>query len=100
DFFQRLALDPTRLAPGLDVTLIDAHRDQLAKAAFFPAPHRPLLQRLAHRHRLAVVSNFDYSPTALAILEAGGVRDLFGALVGSDEGGCARPGPATLRRGV
>src|SRR4030095_8217085 len=50
-FFQRPALEPTRLAPGLDVMLIDAHRDQLAKAAFFPPHHRPLLERLARRHR-------------------------------------------------
>jgi HAD superfamily hydrolase (TIGR01509 family) len=91
DFFQRLALDPARLVPGLDVMLIDAHRDQLAKAAFFPPHHRPLLERLARRHRLAVVSNFDYSPTALAILETGGVRELFAAIVVSDEVGWRKP---------
>ena len=93
DFFQRLALDPARLAPGLDVALIDAHRDQLARAAFFPAHHRPLLEQLARRHRLAVVSNFDYSPTALAILDAGGVRELFSAIVVSDEVGWRKPRP-------
>jgi HAD superfamily hydrolase (TIGR01509 family) len=91
DFFQRLALDPARLAPGLDVALIDAHRDQLARAAHFPAHHRPLLERLAQRHCLAVVSNFDYSPTALAILDAGGVRELFAAIVVSDEVGWRKP---------
>ena len=54
DFFQRLALDPARLTPGLDLTLIDAHRDQLAKAAFFPAHHRPLLE-LCHQKSLTHV---------------------------------------------
>jgi putative hydrolase of the HAD superfamily len=97
DFFQRLALDPARLTPGLDVLLIDAHRDQLAKAAFFPPHHRPLLERLARRHRLAVVSNFDYSPTALAILETGGVRELFAAIVVSDEVGWRKPRPDIFR---
>jgi putative hydrolase of the HAD superfamily len=97
DFFQRLALDPARLVPGLDVMLIDAHRDQLAKAAFFPPHHRPLLERLARRHRLAVVSNFDYSPTALTILETGGVRELFAAIVVSDEVGWRKPRPDIFR---
>jgi HAD superfamily hydrolase (TIGR01549 family) len=91
DFFRHLALDPRDLPAGLDVALIDAHRRELAKAATFPAHHRGLLQRLARRHRLAVVSNFDYTPTALAILETAGVRDLFAAIVVSDEVGWRKP---------
>jgi putative hydrolase of the HAD superfamily len=91
DFFQRLALDPRELPSGLDVILIDTHRRELAKAASFPPHYRPLLERLARRHRLAVVSNFDYTPTALAILDAAGVRDLFAAIVVSDEVGWRKP---------
>jgi putative hydrolase of the HAD superfamily len=91
DFFRRLALDLRALPAGLDVALIDAHRRELAKAATFPVHHRPLLERLARRHRLAVVSNFDYTPTALAILDAGGVRELFAAIVVSDEVGWRKP---------
>ena len=48
-FFQRLGLDGATLPPDLDVALIDAHRRELAKAASFPAHHRPLLERLARR---------------------------------------------------
>jgi len=91
DFFRRLALDSHDLPPGLDLALIDAHRRELAKAAHFPAHHRPLLERLARHHRLAVVSNFDYTPTALAILDAAGVRELFAAIVVSDEVGWRKP---------
>ena len=90
DFFARLALDP---APGMAQALIDAHRSALAAAATFPTHHGPLLQRLATTHRLAVVSNFDYSPTALAILDAAGVRDLFAAIVVSDQVGWRKPRP-------
>jgi HAD superfamily hydrolase (TIGR01549 family) len=90
-FFERLGLDAGTLPAGLDVALIDAHRRELAKAASFPAHHGPLLARLAHRYRLAVVSNFDYSPTALAILETAGVRDLFATIVVSDEVGWRKP---------
>ncbi|HET7343238.1 MAG TPA: HAD family hydrolase [Methylomirabilota bacterium] len=91
EFFRQLGLDAGRLPAGLDVALIDAHRHELAKAASFPSHYGPLLQRLARRHRLAVVSNFDYSPTALAILEAAGVRGLFAAVVVSDEVGWRKP---------
>lgn len=91
EFFHCLGLDPGEVPTGLDVALIDAHRRQLAKAARFPDHHGPLLQRLAARHRLAVVSNFDYTPTALAILDAAGVRHLFTAIVVSDEVGWRKP---------
>jgi putative hydrolase of the HAD superfamily len=100
DFFRRLALDPRALPDGLDVALIDAHRRELAKAATFPAHHRPLLERLARGHRLAVVSNFDYTPTALAILDAAGVRELFAAIVVSDEVGWRKPRADIFREAV
>ena len=90
DFFARLALEP---APGVAQALIDAHRSALATAATFPAHHGPLLRRLGTTHQLAVVSNFDYSPTALAILEAAGVRDVFAAIVVSDQVGWRKPRP-------
>ena len=90
-FFPALGLDPSVVPRGLDEALIEAHRLELAKAASFPAHHRPLLERLARAHRLAVVSNFDYSPTALGILDAAGVRGLFAAIVVSDEVGWRKP---------
>lgn len=93
DFFRRLQVDPASLPPGLDIALIEAHRRALSKAAEFPAHHGPLLERLARRHRLAVVSNFDYTPTALGILEAAGVLGLFEAVVVSDEVGWRKPRP-------
>ncbi|OGK98245.1 MAG: hypothetical protein A3E31_17760 [Candidatus Rokubacteria bacterium RIFCSPHIGHO2_12_FULL_73_22] len=91
DFFRRLGLDAAALPAGLAQALIDAHRGALGRAAEFPAHHGPLLRRLAGRHRLAVVSNFDYSPTALDILERAGVAELFGAIVVSDAIGWRKP---------
>lgn len=91
DFFRRLQVDRASLPAGLDTALIEAHRRELSKAAEFPAHHGPLLERLARSHRLAVVSNFDYTPTALGILEAAGVRGLFEAVVVSDEIGWRKP---------
>lgn len=92
-FFPALGLAPDAVPRGLDQALIEAHRHELAKAATFPAHHRPLLEALGRRHCLAVVSNFDYSPTALGILDAAGVRDLFAAVVVSDEVGWRKPRP-------
>jgi putative hydrolase of the HAD superfamily len=93
EFFRRLALDPAALAPGLTQALLDAHRRELSKAASCAAHHRPLLERLARTHLLAVVSNFDYTPTALGILEAAGIRDLFATIVVSDAVGWRKPRP-------
>ena len=91
DFFRRLSLDPDRVPVALRQSLLDAHRDELSRAAVFPEHYGPLLRRLAMTHQLAVVSNFDYSPTALGILEAAGVKDLFATIVVSDEVGWRKP---------
>jgi len=97
DFFARLALPPD---PAVAHALIEEHRAALAAAATFPSHHGPLLQRLARTHRLAVVSNFDYSPTALAILEAAGVHGLFAAVVVSDQVGWRKPRPDIFRHAL
>ena len=102
DFYRRLGLEPSRLPAGLTDTLLETHKRALSSAVEFPARHRALLEGLASRHRLAVVSNFDYTPTALAILDAAGVRGLFTTVVVSDEIGWRKPRPdifqETLRR--
>jgi HAD superfamily hydrolase (TIGR01549 family) len=90
-FFARLGLDEAALPAGLAQALIDAHRGALGEAAEFPAHHGLLLRGLAARYRLAVVSNFDYTPTALDILERAGVAGLFGAIVVSDAIGWRKP---------
>ena len=90
-FFRCLALDPGSCAQGLAERLIEAHRTELAKAAEFPPHHGPLLEALARRYPLAVVSNFDYTPTALGILESAGVVELFTAIVVSDRVGWRKP---------
>ena len=94
DFLRRLALDPAALPPTLVTDLVDTHRRELGRAADFPAHHGPLLRDLSERSRLAVVSNFDYTPTALDILDRAGVAGLFDAIVVSDEVGWRKPHPA------
>ncbi|MEK8035714.1 MAG: HAD family hydrolase, partial [candidate division NC10 bacterium] len=46
---------------------------------------------LGARHRLAVVSNFDYTPTARLVLEREGIASLFETVVISDAVGWRKP---------
>jgi FMN phosphatase YigB (HAD superfamily) len=89
-----LGLDPVACPGEVVDRLLQAHRRGLSRAAEFPAPHGPLLAELAGRYRLAVVSNFDYTPTAVGILERAGVAELFEAIVVSDAVGWRKPAPA------
>lgn len=91
---RRLGLEPAACPPDLVHRLLETHRSELSRAAEFPAHHRTLLVDLAARHRLAVVSNFDYSPTAEGLLAEAGVAGLFTAVLVSDAVGWRKPAPA------
>jgi HAD superfamily hydrolase (TIGR01509 family) len=93
DMLRRLALDPGACPTGLVESLLDAHRVALSEAATFPPHYVDLLRALRARYRLAVVSNFDYTPTALAMLAVAGVTELFDTIVVSDEIGWRKPRP-------
>ena len=92
--FRRLGIDPAALPPDAIPTLLATHMQELSRAVVFPGHHRALLEELRGRHRLAVVSNFDYTPTARYVLEREGVVDLFDTIVISDAVGWRKPAPA------
>jgi putative hydrolase of the HAD superfamily len=93
DMLRRLAVDPEGCPQGFVESLLDAHRVALSAAADFPAHYGALLRALRGRYRLAVVSNFDYTPTAVGLLRGAGVADLFDTIVVSDEIGWRKPRP-------
>lgn len=99
-FLDRLGVDAGACPPALVTDLLDTHRRELGRAAAFPAHHGPLLRALGARARLAVVSNFDYTPTALDILERAGVAELFATIVVSDEVGWRKPHPEIFTRAL
>jgi FMN phosphatase YigB (HAD superfamily) len=66
---------------------------ELSRAVECPSHHAVLLSELRQRYRLAVVSNFDYSPTCRAILEREGLAGMFETIVISDEIGWRKPKP-------
>ena len=93
DMLQRLAVDPAGCPLGFVENLLDAHRKALSEAAQFPAHYGALLRALRPKYRLAVVSNFDYTPTALGMLRDAGVVDLFDTIIVSDAVGWRKPRP-------
>jgi putative hydrolase of the HAD superfamily len=98
--FRCLQLDPEACPRGLVPDMLDAHRRELAKAAEFPPHHRALLEELRGRYRLAVVSNFDYTPTALGILQAAGVASFFETILVSDAVGWRKPAPVIFQEAL
>jgi HAD superfamily hydrolase (TIGR01509 family) len=90
---RRLGFSPETIGPAAIETLLRTHMHALSEAVVFPGHHASLLLDLGRRHRLAVVSNFDYSPTARLVLEREGVAGLFDAIVVSDEVGWRKPLP-------
>ena len=93
DMLRRLTLDPAGCPSGFVEHLLDEHRAALSEAAEFPEHYRTLLRALHGRYRLAVVSNFDYTPTAVGFLRSAGVVDLFDTIVVSDAIGWRKPRP-------
>lgn len=93
DMLRRLAVDPATCPAGLVEALLDAHRVALSEAVTFPAHYAQLLRALHGRYRLAVVSNFDYTPTAVGMLDVAGVTELFDVIVVSDAVGWRKPRP-------
>jgi len=91
--FGRLGLDGGVMEKEALPALLGTHMRELSKAIVFPAHHREVLTALKRRHRLAVVSNFDYTPTARLVLEREGIADLFDEILVSDAVGWRKPAP-------
>ncbi|MBI4518868.1 MAG: HAD family hydrolase [Deltaproteobacteria bacterium] len=74
--------------------LSQVHMCHLAAQTELPAEHLALVQALAARYPLGLVSNFDHGPTARAILARHRLTDLFRSIVISDGFGRRKPHPA------
>jgi HAD superfamily hydrolase (TIGR01549 family) len=96
----RLGLDPAGLGQEAMSALLDTHMRELSRAIVLPAHHAPLLRGLKERYRLGVVSNFDYTPTALGILAREGIAELFEIVLVSDEVGWRKPKPLIFERAL
>jgi FMN phosphatase YigB (HAD superfamily) len=91
--YARLGLDPAGVPREVTERLIGLHAACLAECAE-PLPGRhELLDWLAGRYRLGLVSNFDYSPTVRRILEDHGILGRFDVVIVSDAVGWRKPSP-------
>jgi len=98
--FGRLGLDGGVMEKEALPALLGTHMRELSKAIVFPAHHREVLTGLKRRHRLAVVSNFDYTPTARLVLEREGIADLFDEILVSDAVGWRKPAPRIFQEAL
>ncbi len=87
---ERLGVDAAR-APTTGERLSLAHMAHLASLTVLPPGHRTLLEELAARYRLALVSNFDHAATARRILADHGITPYFAEILISDEFGRRKP---------
>ena len=81
--------------PDLPTDVADAFVDEALAMA---RRNLPMLERLAGRYRMGIVSNF-YGNLA-TVCDDVGVRPLFGVIVDSVWAGCAKPDPLIFRRAV
>ncbi len=90
-FYRRVGLEVDRVPAELTDRLLATHTACLARVAQ-PMPGQvELLDWLAGRYRLGVVSNFDYTPTVRRILAEAGILDRFETVVVSDAVGWRKP---------
>ncbi len=92
-----LMLDKMNIESNSDRdTLIDkmviAHMNALARCIEYPKENRETLEYLKTKgYRLAIVSNFDYAPTAQMLIDKHNLRQLFETIVISADVGWRKP---------
>jgi FMN phosphatase YigB (HAD superfamily) len=74
--------------------MVTAHMDGLASAVEFPEENERALESVKGKgYRIAVISNFDYAPTAYALIEKFRIGRFFEKIVISEEVGWRKPKP-------
>jgi HAD superfamily hydrolase (TIGR01509 family) len=99
-FYRRVGVDPAAIPPGVTERLLATHMACLAGAAEPMPGQAELLDWLRGRYRLAVVSNFDYTPTVQRILAEGGILGRFETVVVSETVGWRKPRPDIFERAL
>ncbi len=93
----KLMLDKMDLPPAGDEDrliekMVLAHMNGLASCVELPENNKKTLEYIKGKgYRLAIVSNFDYAPTAYRLLERFNIKNLFEEIVISEEVGWRKP---------
>ena len=89
-----LEKDVAGFAPDFPERLAETHMEHFGPALEIrPENHQLLEWALQTGYRLAMISNFDYSPTLYQCLERHALRDIFEVIAVSDELGWRKPHP-------
>ena len=88
----KMHLDPTENQDELEDKMVIAHMDALARCVEFPEENKKTLEYIRTKdHRMAIVSNFDYSPTAYKLIDKFEIRSLFDEIIISGDVGWRKP---------
>jgi len=89
----RLEIPRGREYDALVDEIVSAHMGEMEQCLYPPSEHRSLVERLWQEYRLALVSNFDYTPTVHAVLKRHGLIGYFEQVVVSADLGLRKPRP-------
>lgn len=88
----KMNLPPIDNQNELEDKMVLAHMNALASCVEFPDENYQTLKYIKDKgYRLAIVSNFDYAPTAYMLLDEFDIRSLFEAIIISGEVGWRKP---------
>ena len=94
-------IEPTGKSTRMIEEMVTAHMDGLASCVVFPEENKKILERIKTAgYVTAIVSNFDYAPTAYALIQRHGIRKYFDDIVISEEVGWRKPKPAIFHRAL
>nr|NIV66117.1 HAD-IA family hydrolase [Nitrosopumilaceae archaeon] len=88
----KMALSPVKKQDELIDQMVIAHMNALASCIEYPDDNKETLEHLnSQEYKLAIVSNFDYAPTAHMLLQKNNLTPLFDVIVISEEVGWRKP---------
>jgi len=89
---RKMDLNPIEDEDQLIDKMVLAHMNGLVRCIEFPEDNKKTLEYIKTKgYRLAIISNFDYAPTAYMLLERYNIKNLFEEIVISEEVGWRKP---------
>ncbi len=81
--------------------MVRAHMEGLASAVEFPEENENALDDVSKKgYRMAIISNFDYAPTAYSLIDKFRIGRFFEQIIISEEVGWRKPKPIIFRRAM
>lgn len=94
-------IEPTAKTARMIEEMVTAHMDGLASCVVFPEENKQALERIKSAgYETAIVSNFDYAPTAYALIDRYGIQEFFDEIIISEEVGWRKPKPAIFHKAL